>query len=417
MRAVRVYDGKTVDIVKDGKNVLITGTSGYGKTVFTKGYVSDEIQNDPDMYVVFFQIKPDDFSARFLRPQDKVITYSEGVCDGGCLFKWNMIKEIRSRDKSEWEPMLGEMSMIFFADMLEDQRNRIWADGARNTFRGYIRNILYGYQNCPSNKKLISAMRNKPRVELLSEMWACPDNRSMLMDNFNFYGKTDGYTMPKKGLDIFFFLQNMLDRFGGSFMSDDGDDTVYDYLQGRYGNRLFILHDHKMKSSFRIFEQYFLKYIGNELLSLKRAFAGKRMMWVLDEIDKIESDISLPVVATLCRQYGLQLVVSTQSLESLFALTPDARGEHLTSASLAGFSTHVVFHPGDRTTIETVQALFGSEPRRTVTRPASRYDRPTAVTEYRPVVEDFELASLGVGECYIKQGSERPELYRIIKEE
>lgn len=219
--------------------------------------------------------------------------------------------------------------------------------------------------------------------------------------------------MPKRGSDIFFFLQNVLEKFGSSFLSADGDDTIFDYLHGRYGERLFLVHDHKKRNSTKLFERYFLKYIADELLSQTSAFSGS-MLWVLDEIDKVEGDFGLTQAVTLGRQFGLQVIVSTQSMESLYAIAPDLHGEHLTNAALSGFSVTAAFHPGDPRTIEILQALYGKRARQTVTMPLSRYDKPIVSTEQRPMVEDGDFASLETGECYIKIRSARPERVRIL---
>ena len=72
------------------------------------------------------------------------------------------------------------------------------------------------------------------------------------------------------------------------------------------------------------------------MLSLTSEFHGK-MLWVLDEIDKVEHDFGLTQAVTLGQQFGLQVLVSTQSLESLYAVAPEFHGEHLTRAALRDF--------------------------------------------------------------------------------
>ena len=83
----------------------------------------------------------------------------------------------------------------------------------------------------------------------------------------------------------FFFLQNVLDKFDGTFLSADGQDTIHDFLHGQYGSRLFLLHDYKSRSSSKLFERYFLAHIGDELLS-QSSDLRCGMLWVLDKVDK-----------------------------------------------------------------------------------------------------------------------------------
>ncbi len=414
VKARKAKENQTVEIPVLPLNLLTVGTTGYGKTVFTKAYVRNLLRTDEKMYAVFFQIKPEDFTPEFLRPQDKIITFSENACPGGNIFKWNLVKEIRSYDQKEWDSELEEMTSLLFSDLLSDSRNHIWADAARTTFKAFIKVILYCYKNNPSNEKLIGAMKFMERKKLLQFLAEYPPNRSILKDNFEFdHNNCENYTIPRKGSDILFFLQNILEKFGGSFLSETGGDTIYDYLHGQYGKRLFIIHDHKKRDSSKLFERYFMRRIGDEILSLTSEFTGK-MVWVLDEIDKIGYDFGLTQAATLGRQFGLQVIISTQSLESLYAIAPELHAEHLTHALLSGFPVTAAFHPGDPHTIETLQKLYGECMKQTMSMPLSRYDSPIIKTEMRPVVENSDFASLGIGECYIKIGSERPERVKIM---
>lgn len=412
--AERFPDGGIVNIPVTPLNILVTGTTRYGKTTFTKEFLHRRFSQNPLLYAVFFQIKPDDFTGEFMRSQDKAITFSSLLFPADNLFQWNLIREVRCHKQEEWSAFLKEITSCLFADVMLDKRNMVWVDGARNVFEDFCQVILHCYSNCPSNKALIEGMKYMPRIDLLRFLAKYPPNRSMLMDNFGFDSDhSEGYQMQRKGSDILFFLQNVLDKFDGSFMSASGEDTIYDYIHGAYGERLFIVHDQGKKASSILFEQFFLKYIGDRMLSLTSDFSGE-MIWVLDEIDKIEHDFGLTQAVTLGQQFGLQVLVSTQSLESLYAVAPDLHGEHLTNASLAGFPVTVSFHPGDPHTIETLQKLYGECRKQFVEMPISRYDRPIIRSEMRPLVEDSDFASLNVGECYIKIRSDPPMKVRIL---
>lgn len=413
--AQRLCDGTRVivPVLSEG-SVIVTGTSGYGKTEYTKSYVRAVYRQDPERATVFFQIKPDDFTEEFLRPGDKVISYSYGVYPEENLFKWNMIREIRCCDRSAWDAVLKEISTALFAELLQDKRNLTWADAARETFDAAVKTILYCTEENPSNARLIGLMRNMPRVKFLKFLARYGPNRSMLKDNFEFDPEDcDNYKPPRKATDVLFFLQNVLSKFGGTFLSENGDDTIFDYLHGWYGSRLFLIHDFKKRDSSRVFELFFLKYMGSDKISISSMHRGK-MLWVLDEIDKIGGDFGLVPIITLCRQFGLQLLISVQSTESLYAIAPTLHAEHLTNAAMSGFTVQVAFHPGDTHTIETMQTLFGKKRKQMVIMPLSRYDKPTVGHELLPIVEDTDFASLGIGECYIKIRSAPPERVKII---
>ena len=416
--AAKLQDGSliTVPIPAEVVNTLVVGVSGNGKTTFTKKFIDAKLKENPNLFCVFFQVKPDDFTEEFLRlrPNDKVITYSDKLFPKN-TFRWNLVKEVRVHAKDEWPTVLEEIASILFADLLEDKRNLIWADAGKAAFKGFILVLLHCYKNNPANGKVISAMKNMPRKEFLSFLAKYTPNHSFLKDSFGYDpAQANDYQLTRRASDIFFFLNNVLERFGGTFATIDGEDTIYEYLQGRYTERLFIVHDHKTKDSAKYFEQYIFKYIGNEMLSQSSDFQGRQMLWVLDEIDKIEADINLSQIITLGRQFGLQVLVSTQSLESLFAIAPEIQGDHLTKAALAGFGMTVACHPGDALTIQTLQGLYGKRIKQILTLPLSRYDTPKIDTQWQPIVDDQDFANLGIGECYIKLYASDPVRCKIL---
>ena len=148
--------------------------------------------------------------------------------------------------------------------------------------------------------------------------------------------------------------------------------------------------------------------------------AGKRsapILMVLDEIDKMAdggkaADFGIFQAANLGREYGLQILLTTQSIENLYGLAPDFN-EHITTGGLAGFPYLISFRPGDPSTITTLQTLYGSEYKEHLVLPASRYAEPVVKCEKEPLVSDKELASLNTGECFVKILSAPPQKVHI----
>jgi len=162
---------------------------------------------------------------------------------------------------------------------------------------------------------------------------------------------------------------------------------------------------------------YFLKKLKDEKLSNRCAVSAPLLM-VLDEVDKLadggrSADFGLFQAATLGREAGLQLLLTTQSLEQLYGLAPQFN-EHLTTAGLAGFPMTVAFRPGDAPTLHTLQTLYGSDYRERTIFPVSRYDRPATHCELEPLVSEAEFAALAPGTAYIKLADARPVKVRFL---
>lgn len=395
-------------------SMLVNGKIGRGKTTVVKEFVSARLLQDLSLRVAFFESKPKDFSGRFMEPDDKMIAEDDTVCRPEQIFRWGMVKEIR--DCPNWETELNQLGSILFEDLMEDPRNRLWAEGAKRTFMAFIRTILYCYGNNPSNAAVIRSMRNMSRMEFLEHLAKYPGNHSMLRNYFEYDpDHTDDYVMPRKGQDIFFFLEDILGRFKGSFLSEDGTDTIAAFLAGEYGRRLFFSYDYSKKDSLIPFFRYFLKKLILEKLS-HGSRKDQSLMLVLDEISELEHDFSLMQGVTVGREYGLQVILSTQSLEKIYSILPEKHGDHYFNAALAGFPVLMTFQPGDPQSIEVLQKLFGKERRQTLTMPLSRYDKPMITTELQPIVRDEDFASLDVGECYVKFLSALPERISFFRD-
>ena len=145
------------------------------------------------------------------------------------------------------------------------------------------------------------------------------------------------------------------------------------------------------------------------------------LLFCMDEADKLadggkSADFGLFQAATLGREYGLQILLATQSIENMYGLAPDFN-EHIAKGGLAGFPVVLSFRPGDATTISTLQTLFGSRRHDITTMPLSRYDHPVVRSELEPIVSEADFASLGTGEAYVKIKSCSPQKVSIILKE
>lgn len=418
----KVTDGKEVKIpVLESTNVLTVGVTGTGKSKsYTLPAARYLLSSNPMMKGVFFETKRT-FLDAFMQQNDKVITYDPTIVPACNLFQWCLIKEIRqARDK---EGEMRQIAEVLFGDLLAGaEQNRAWIESARNTFIAVLRVIVDCYPDNTSNWDLINALRNMSVNNLLAYLAKHPRNHSLLNKDFSYDpNKSEAYTPTRRATDIMFFFNSVLEIFGGAFESK-GQDTIHDYLLGAdgYGRNLFLVHDLATAESSRPFILYFLKKIKDEKMSLSSTII-EPMLWCMDEADKLSdsgkaADFGIFQAATLGREYGLQILLTTQSVENLYGLAPGFN-EHIAKGGLSGFPVLISFRPGDATTISTLQTLFGSRRHDITTMPLSRYDHPTVKSEIEPVVSEADFAQLDTGEAYIKIKSAHPQKVSIILEE
>lgn len=418
----KLSNGKEVKIpVLASTNALTVGVTGTGKSrSYTLPAARHLLATNSTMKGVFFETKRT-FLDAFMQKNDKVIAYDPAIVPTQNLFQWCMIKEIRqARDK---EGEMRQIAEVLFGDLLAGaENNRAWIESARNTFIAVLRVIVDCYADNTSNWDLINSLRNMSVNELLAYLSKHPRNHSLLSKVFSFdVSKKDSYIPTRRATDVMFFFNSVLETFGGAFESK-GQNTIHDYLLGApgYGRNLFLVHDLATAESSRPFILYFLKKIKDEKMSLSSTIK-EPMLWCMDEADKLAdggkvADFGLFQAATLGREYGLQLLLTTQSVENLYGLAPGFN-EHIAKGGLAGFPVLLSFRPGDATTISTLQTLFGSRRREITTMPLSRYDHPIVKSEIEPVVTEADFAQLDTGEAYIKIKSAPPQKISIILEE
>ncbi len=413
----KLCSGKVTTIpVLQGTNVLTLGVTGTGKTrSFTLPAARALLSSNTQMKGVFFETKSS-FLDTFMENDDKVIAYNPSVVQQSNLFKWCLIKEIRQARNKEAE--MRQIAEVLFNDLLSGaENNRAWVESARNTFIAVLRTVVDCFPDNTSNWNLINALRNMSINKLFAYLSKHPRNHSLLNKDFSYdVGKKESYVPTRRAMDVMFFFNTVLEIFGGAFESE-GEDTIHDYLHGVYGRNLFLLHDLATAESSRSFIVYFLKKIKDEKMSLVSSIK-EPMLWCMDEADKLAdggkaADFGLFQAATLGREFNLQILLTTQSIENLYGLAPRFN-EHIAKGGLAGFPMVLSFRPGDATTITTLQTLFGSRRHNITTMPISRYDRPIVKSELESIVSEADFASLKTGECYIKIKSEDPRRASII---
>ncbi len=413
----RLPAGESADIpILNRTNMLIFGTTGSGKTTsFVLPAVEHLLSGNSTMKGVFFETKRT-FLDRFLGDNDKVIVHSSTDIPEKNLFRWNLIKEIRQANDSESEAM--QIADFLFHDLLHGANNNLaWVESARNLFLAVLKTIVDCYPDNTSNRTLVDALRRMSVEEILSYVSRHPRNHAVVRD-FGFDVKKPGaYKPTRRAGDVMFFFNQVVERFSANFASD-GSDSIHDYLRGAYGRNLFLLHDLAKAEIARPFLTYFLYKIKSDKMSLSSDIKDVPVLFVMDEADKLaesgsSADFGIYQTCTLGREYRMQVILSTQSVENLYGLA-SGFNEHITRGGLAGFPVVCSFNVAESSTTSELQSLFGTKRKEIYTRASSRYSTPTLKSEIEPIVTSEELVSLDTGECFIKIKNHEPVKVKIL---
>lgn len=393
----KIPEGHRVNIPILEENICCVGVTGFGKTSAVQQIVDVTLSSPKDIFAVFLETKRD--FRKYITSRDKVIAFSNTE-ENYEYFQWNMIAECR-KAKDPYS-VLDSIAALLFSELLLDGKNKFFAQGSMDIFKGYIKTILQCYQNCPCNKALIDGLKNMSYMQIIEHLLRYAPNQNIVRDYFGYdINHPEHYNMPKRAGDLMAFLSSVLNKFGGTFCSGTGMDTIHDYLDGKYGKRLFLIYDYSKRASSNLFFRFFLQRMIEEKLA-QDADNSRRLLLILDEAPVLEGDFGLMEAVTLGRGCNLQVILTTQSLEKLYGAAPELNREHITKASLAGFPFIMAFHPGDGGTIELLMKLFGTARKQILTMPMSRYGQPQSQYVSEPKVSEDELSSLNIGECYVK---------------
>ncbi len=404
---VNVYTNEYIRIPIISDNILIVGKTGFGKSTFTKKTVDKFLEDENNQLTVFLDVKND--FREYIRGNDKAVCFTNNN-EGMNVFRWNLISEIRQSD--DWESELEEISGMLFSDLMNDGKNRFWVEAAKSVFKAYLKTILYCYKNSPSNKQVIDGLKYMSKKQLISHIAEYRPNSNVLRDYLG-YSPNEPYKEPRRAGDVMAFLNTVLEKFIGPFYSNDGTDTVHDFLDNKYGTRLFLVYDYGKRASSNIFFRLILHKIIENRLS-QQVDRDKKVLLVLDEAATLECDFGLMEAATLGRGNNLHVILSTQSLEKIYCIAPELNAEHITNAALAGFPTIVSFSPGDPLTVDKLQKIYGNRKKQFVSLGISRYSQPSVEIKTEPIVTAEELSSMGIGECYVKIRDADPQRVKIL---
>ncbi|MGN0362502.1 MAG: type IV secretory system conjugative DNA transfer family protein [Bilifractor sp.] len=413
-------NGCSVAIPVLSDNVLAVGTTRNGKTTFVQETVQQRLMAHPDSSAVFFDSK-DDFR-NFRRKQDKVVTMRPEHYPDKMPFFWNILREVRFAQNPE--AVTRQIADMFFRELKDTStNNRFFITGAENLFHAFLLRAAKdpAMQN---NQDFLKKFYETDLSHFFHYLADLPGNRPMLRNIFQYNGqeKSGGISrLPPAARDMLAIMQEVLAAAETTSLKGCGDDTIVDFINGRYessngsGSRLFLDFDFEKRASLSGFFAFLLEKLISAKLSKDAGSREGHLLLVLDEIQNLQKDFGLLTAATLGNGLGLQVILSVQSIEQLYAIAPELNREHTAKGAFAGFSELAIFHPGDETTWKFAQTICGKKRTMILTMPFSRYDHPTTQTELVPCISDQDLSGLEPCWFYLKIRGSEPVKLKLIK--
>lgn len=371
------------------RHVLFLGAVGSGKTTAIQ-HVADRLRRgrQPGDVFVFFDPKGD-YRRAFAEDGDAAIGPGAGQV-------WNVFSELIEPDGAARADYVHEIASTLFGDQIASSgQNRFFAYAARDVFAAVLLAMAgkqgAGYSNADLRRRLA-----EPAEDLAG----------FLAERDDPTGAARYLETPASSSVLAFLQQTAGSVFSGRFR-EEGDFSLRRFIRGKGGRALFIEYDlavgARLLPVYRVLIEMAIKEaldLGRTALGNARPGAGHptgRVFFVLDEFALLPALSHLGDGVNFGRQLGLRFIAGAQNVHQVFA----AYGPDIGRSIVSGFGTVVAFRLLDAASREAVRQRFGAN-RKQVTFPAAtRTDRDQHEIVAGNVIEDWDLSTLGLGQCLI----------------
>jgi len=380
------------------KHVLLVGGTGCGKTNLFYHFVSQlkkKLKNDDVMLI--FDSKGD-FHKMFFSPGDVVIGNSAQYRKTSA--KWSIYEEIIAdgKDRITISQNTQEICKSLFAERVETNNNNPFFPNAARDLLASIITVLIRDGIVFCNKDLKECIDSSD-VEGLRNM----------LNSHRDLAAVGSYIGGKSGAQAQGVLSEMYsvtrDIFTGVF-ADVGNFSMRNFIRSKGGKCAFLEYDLSIGDV--LSPVYTLLFDLALKEALGRTASSGNVYLFADELKLLPNLRHLEDGINFGRSLGVKILAGLQSINQLNAnYDNEARARNV----IAGFSTICSFQSNDYDTREYVSKLFG--------RNVMLERFPGANNQYSTerregfVVEDWDLASLRVGEAVVGLPGTAPFLYKF----
>lgn len=304
---------------------------------------------------------------------------------------WNLFGDVVADgwDEESVAANAREIAQTVFADATERSMSPFFPKAARDLFADVVGAMAVCSEKDHAFRR--KNLNNRALRDYLLDATAS-DLRAFLGSERRFSGslKYLGDGSSDQALGVLAELQEATAAlFSGGFAGSGSFSSRQFHRRGR--GAVFVEYDitHTATPAYQVIIDTYLK----------EALAGRRprssTYVVIDELPMLPHLLFLENALSFGRSQGLKIVAAAQSVEQLF----DAYGRDAAAALVSGFQTLVCFRPSDEATravarercggcLEELSYLSGEG--------RSRFELRDA-----RVVEDWDLAALGLGEAFV----------------
>lgn len=367
------------------KHLLLLGGIGTGKTNAFFQIVRQlrQTMTKEDVMIVFDT--KGDFYRAFYRPGDIVISNDSTATGPSGENYWNIFREIGDADRAE--ETIIEISKSLFRQKLEKTNQPFFPTAAKDLFGAILTHFTRHPELPADNRSLRAFLDSSPTEDIRKMLREHDDLRSMVSYIF------DDRSPQTQGV-ISELQQLSREIFVGRFRQS-GTLSMREIVRAKGGRMVFIEYDLGIGSMLGPIYSLLFDLAMKEALS--RSKSEGNVYFVTDEFSLLPCLQHVDDAVNFGRSLGVKFMIGIQNVEQVYENYGESRGRSL----MSGFLTSVCFRVNDETSKQYIKGLHGTNRKKEIYMASVQGRGIVENVREANVVEDWDIARLGIGQAII----------------
>lgn len=382
------------------KHILMLGGIGCGKTN-TLNFMIRSLRAEMgyDDVMVIFDTKGD-FYKEFHSSGDIVISNDETASGGSCTDYWNIFREVTADGRAEEN--VFEISSMLFSQKTENSSQPFFPNAAKGLFSALMLDLL-------RNNK-VSEQLNNELLRKMFDSFSVPAMKNILARNSDLKAMSSYIEDPNSGqtLGVVSELQQLVrEIFVGNF-AKKGGLSIRELIKNKGGKVIFIEYDLSFGSTLTPIYKMLIDLAIKQALCRKESERGN-VYFVLDEFRLLPKLTYIDNGVNFGRSLGAKFIVGVQNVGQI----TDAYGKDAGESLLSGFSTQFCFHVNNEPSGNYIKGLYGKNLKLQTFNQSVQTKGVSDQLRESYVIEDSDIASLGVGQAIVGIMNYPPFLFKF----
>lgn len=381
------------------RHMVLLGGIGTGKTNAFNQIISQLRHTmTQDDIMIIFDTKGDFYNA-FYRPGDIVISNDDHATGPDGKNYWNIFNEIE-RDE-HMEENIVEIAKSLFHQKLEKTNQPFFPNAAKDLFSAILTHFVRNPQLQANNASLRAFLDGSPTAEIREMLKQHDDLKAMVSYIFDDRSpQTQGVISELQQLSREIFLGNF---------KKPGTLSMRNIVRSKGGKFVFIEYDLGIGNMLSPIYSLLFDLAIKEALCRQKSEGS--VYFITDEFSLIPNLQHVDDAVNFGRSLGVKFMIGIQNIDQVY----ENYGENRARSLLSGFLTSVCFRVNDVKSKEYIKELHGVNRKKEIYMASVQGRGIVENVRDANVVEDWDIARLGLGQAIIGFPGKPPFLFQFKK--